>query len=276
MVFFVSLSSQINRLNLSPMAKHFFKYHGAGNDFILIDNREDEFHFTDQSTVQNLCAYHTGIGADGLILLNSHPVYPFEMKYFNADGAEGTLCGNGSRCAVLFAKHLGMVVDEVTFLASDGPHKAWINNSEITVDIRPVKFGRQLLGGMWIHTGSPHLVLMVDDLEQFNVDANGLVLRSHSELSPEGANVNFVEQLDEERFAVRTFERGVERETLSCGTGAVAVALAMHQTRRTEKSHLKIVMKGGRLKVKFAVTSNGFENIELTGPACFVFKGELS
>ncbi len=258
------------------MAKHFFKYHGAGNDFVLIDNREDEFHLMDKATIQKLCAYHTGIGADGLILLNSHPDFPFEMKYFNADGAEGTLCGNGSRCAVLFAKHLGMVVDEVTFLASDGSHKAWINNGEITVDIRPVKIGRQLLGGIWIHTGSPHLVLMVDNLDQFTVDANGLVLRNHSELSPEGANINFVEQLNEDSFAVRTFERGVERETLSCGTGAVAVALAMHQTRRTNKSPLKVVMKGGTLEVKFVQTSDGFENIELTGPARFVFKGELS
>ena len=258
------------------MAKHFFKYHGAGNDFILIDNREGEFHSTDAVAIRNLCAYHTGIGADGLILLNGHSDFPFEMKYFNADGVEGTLCGNGSRCAVLFAKHLGIIVDETTFLANDGAHKAWINNSKITVDIRPVEIGKPLLGGIWINTGSPHLVVMVDNLDQFNVSSNGLALRSHDELSPEGANINFVEQLGDERFAVRTFERGVERETLSCGTGAVAVALAMHQTNRSDKTHLKIVMKGGTLDVEFIATSNGFEKIKLTGPACFVFKGEWS
>ncbi len=258
------------------MAKHFFKYHGAGNDFILIDNRDANFQMTDANFIQKLCAYHTGIGSDGLILINQHDDFSFEMKYFNADGLEGTLCGNGSRCAVLFAKHLGLIVDNTVFLANDGIHEAWIDRNIITVTIRPVKRGSELLDGIWLDTGSPHLVVMVSNLNHHKVAVDGPMYRNHEDMSPDGANINFVEQLDDERFSVRTYERGVERETLSCGTGAVAVALAMHQTKRTVKTKLKIEMPGGHLEVSFDLSSKGYDNIRLSGPASFVFKGEWS
>ncbi len=258
------------------MAKHFYKYHGTGNDFIMIDNRRDLFKSDDVSTIKHLCEHHTGIGADGLILLNDHPDYPFEMKYYNADGKEGTLCGNGSRCAVLFAKHLGIITNSAVFLASDGEHRASLSEGDVQIEMCQTALAVELEGGFFINTGSPHLVVMVSDLEQFDVALEGQLLRYQKAMMPDGTNVNFVESLGPDSFSVRTYERGVERETLSCGTGAVATALTMYQTKRTKSNKVIIKMKGGELEIGFNPTSTGFEDITLKGPARYVFKGEWS
>lgn len=252
----------------------FYKYQGTGNDFVIIDNREGNIALSKQQ-VKFLCDRRFGVGADGLMLLNSKPGYDFEMVYFNADGREASMCGNGGRCLVQFAYDLGINRSEYKFLAVDGDHEAhmdvngWVNLK--MQDVRKIEHNR---GDAILDTGSPHYVKPVQDIRGLNVYKEGREIRNSREFAEKGINVNFVEQKDD-MIAVRTYERGVEDETFSCGTGVTAAALVFAHNERGF-NRVDVETLGGRLAVEFDKTGEDeFENIWLCGPATFVFKGEI-
>ena len=261
------------------MATHtFYKYQGAGNDFVVIDNRKALFDRENTDLVRQLCDRRFGVGADGLMLLQDVAGYDFEMVYFNADGREGSMCGNGGRCIVAFAQDLGIIGAETDFLAADGAHHArmhdqvgWISlqMSDVTVIDRD---GEAYV----LNTGSPHYVRVVDDLDAFPVVNEGRSIRYNANYQAEGINVNFVEA-DGAGYYVRTYERGVEDETLACGTGATAVALAMavHEGKEGELE-IPIRVVGGNLMIRFSKQGELFTHVFLEGPAEFVFKGEIA
>ena len=250
----------------------FFKYHGTGNDFIMVDNREDSWQPTSEE-VANLCDRHFGIGADGLILIEGDEETEFYMNYYNSDGSQ-SFCGNGSRCAVAFAKSLGMLEkEEASFRAIDGYHEAKINGEEISIrmtDVKEVVVRSE--NEYFVNTGSPHVVSMVEDL---NIDVMelGSGIRYSEEFEKEGTNVNFLTLLNPNEAMVRTYERGVEGETLSCGTGVTACAIVMHHLSNSAEEK-QIHALGGDLTIRFEKTEKGYENIWLCGPAELVFKGE--
>lgn len=250
----------------------FFKYHGTGNDFIMVDNREDSWQPTTEE-VASLCDRHFGIGADGLILIEGDEETLFFMNYYNSDGSQ-SFCGNGSRCAVAFAKSLGMLEkEEASFRAIDGYHEARINGEEISIrmkDVSEVVIRKE--NEYFVHTGSPHVVSIVEDL---NIDVMelGSRMRYSEEFEKEGTNVNFLALLNPNEAVVRTYERGVENETLSCGTGVTACAIVMHHLSHSLEEK-QIHALGGDLTIRFEKTSKGYENIWLCGPAELIFKGE--
>ncbi|MBC7695427.1 MAG: diaminopimelate epimerase [Burkholderiales bacterium] len=249
-----------------------YKYQGTGNDFVLIDNREKIISLT-QDQIKWLCDRRFGIGADGLMLLELERGVDFKMVYFNSDGNESSMCGNGGRCITAFAKRLDIISSEVNFLAVDGIHEAKINNDIVSLkmnDVREVEVGDDYF---YLNTGSPHYVKFVNDIENLDVLTEGQKIRYNNRFSAEGTNVNFIEKKDSELF-VRTYERGVENETLSCGTGVTAAALiAAFKGQSTDKNNCAIKTLGGNLNVKFdKVLENTFYNIWLEGPATFVFK----
>lgn len=258
------------------MKIRFEKYQGAGNDFVLLDNRENIYDKITNSQVKKICTRHFGIGADGLMLLNKKEGYDFEMVYFNADGNEGSMCGNGGRCIVQFASSLGLKKSEYSFLATDGIHKAEIDlDKEISLKMNDVNNIEFSLDHYVLNTGSPHYVKFVKDLTNFDVVDEGRKIRYSKPFAEKGINVNFVEMLHEDEIFVRTYERGVEDETLSCGTGVTASALvAAHNDNGFNRVEVKT--KGGNLNVEFEKKSEQeFENIWLSGPATFVFSGEI-
>jgi len=255
---------------------HFHKYQGAGNDFILIDNRSGTIQPTPEQ-IRKLCDRRFGIGADGLMLLNTAVGYDFEMKYHNADGQPGTLCGNGSRCIVRFAFHLGIVRECYHFMASDGPHKATLlPDGRIALEMNDVTQVEQSEVDLVMDTGSPHFVRFVSSLDEVDVYRIGKSIRNEIRFAPRGINVNFVERTDQpDRIRVRTFERGVEDETLACGTGVTACAIAVAIVYRTCQPTI-IETRGGLLEVQFSTTDfKKFSNIQLIGPAEKVFEGDL-
>jgi len=252
----------------------FYKYQGTGNDFILIDNRQSVCSKKDAKLVASLCDRRFGIGADGLILLENDDLSAFKMVYFNADGHEGSMCGNGGRCTVAFAKYLGIIKDEATFTAVDGLHEATIDGNGVSLKMQDVSEIRIKPNAIFLDTGSPHHVQLVNELEDFEVCREGKKLR-YGLYGKSGSNINFVEQLDDAVFSVRTYERGVEGETLSCGTGVTAVALAMHKTGKTKANAITVKTRGGDLKVEFELDEVGYTNIYLIGPTEKVFKGEI-
>ena len=254
------------------MQIHCYKYQGTGNDFVLLDNREKNISLTTEQ-IKWLCNRRFGIGADGLILLELEPGIDFKMVYFNSDGNESSMCGNGGRCITAFAKYLGIINSEAKFLAIDGIHEAKIESDLVSLkmnDVRQVEVGENYF---YLNTGSPHYVKFVNNLEEFNVFKEGKKIRNNDRFVFEGTNVNFIEKIDHELF-VRTYERGVENETLSCGTGVTAAALvAALKGVSTDKNNCAIKTLGGHLNVKFdKVLENTFYNIWLQGPATFVFK----
>ncbi|HQN98900.1 MAG TPA: diaminopimelate epimerase [Bacteroidales bacterium] len=259
----------------------FAKYHGSGNDFILIDNRTD-FFSADRNMIANLCHRHLGIGADGLILLNSSEEYDFEMLYYNSDGNLATMCGNGGRCVVAFAKSLGIIQQQTQFKAADGIHTAEILSTNrfetmVRLSLNDVSFIHQF-GNDWVlNTGSPHLVRFVkyQDLNNYDVDQEGRRIRYQSLYKDEGTNVNFVAETSDGIF-VRTYERGVEAETLSCGTGVTASAIAYSLVKNLYHGPIKVLTRGGDLKVNFERENEKFIQITLTGPATFVFHGRYT
>ncbi len=256
------------------MTLSFYKYQGAGNDFIVLDGRS---HLPQLSSEQiaALCHRRMGIGADGLMILLSHPEFDFEMRYYNADGREGSLCGNGGRCLTRFAYDMGMNKKEFRFLATDGLHEARIaDNGWVHLHMLPVNAIECRGTDAVLHTGSPHYIRQVDDIEHFPVVEEGKKIRYNKEFSSAGINVNFVQRLPEGLW-VRTYERGVEDETLSCGTGVTAAALACAGPGR-EKQHTTIFTRGGELAVNFTRTGEGsFDDIWLCGPAERVFNGTI-
>jgi diaminopimelate epimerase len=260
------------------MKLNFFKYEGAGNDFILIDNRNKAFSsFINTETIKKLCNRHFGIGADGLMILELKNNFDFEMRYFNADGREGSMCGNGGRCIVAFAKHLSLIQTETNFLAVDGPHYATISENDNWVSLKMIDVQEINSDGdaFVLNTGSPHFVLQVDDLASKNVYQDGKNIRNNEIYSKDGINVNFVEDFGNHYF-VRTYERGVENETFACGTGVTAVSMAMAKKKGlTGKIKNSIKVPGGNLSVSFNYNEKIFSNVFLEGPATFVFEGSI-
>ncbi len=254
------------------MRLNFYKYQATGNDFILIDNRQELFN-GDLDTIKSLCDRRFGIGGDGVILIENHSDYDFEMVFYNPDGSM-SLCGNGSRCAVRFAQKLGLVENEATFLAHDGVHTATITPENIKLKMSDVQSVRLMGDGIFVDTGSPHYVQFVADVSRYNVYDEGKKIRSGGLFGTAGTNVNFVEIMKEDSIFVRTFERGVENETLSCGTGVTACAIASNY--RELSSPVSIKTLGGNLRVDFTKAGhNSFSDVYLTGPAELVFDGSV-
>ncbi|MGB0429441.1 MAG: diaminopimelate epimerase [Bacteroidia bacterium] len=259
----------------------FSKYHGTGNDFVIIEDLDNKINLN-QAQIASICSRRFGVGADGLMLLRKKSGYDFEMVYFNSDGYESTMCGNGGRCIVAFAKAMGVIKNHTTFIAIDGEHNASISNNGLVslgmVNVEKVKalsndFSFELF------TGSPHYVSFTDD-NIFKMDdfiEKSKSIRFGAQYHSEGINVNQAKKLAENHLQMRTYERGVENETYSCGTGAVAAAIAFHfkYCRQRTSNTIKIDTLGGQLNVSFSATDI-FSNIVLTGPAKFVFNGEIS
>lgn len=258
------------------MKIEFYKYQGTGNDFILLDNQQKIYDNITPEQIKNMCDRHFGIGADGLMLLNTKEGFDFEMKYYNADGKEGSMCGNGGRCMVKFASKMGIKKNEYSFSASDGVHEAELDlDKKVSLKMNDVKDVNFLLNYYLLNTGSPHYVKYVKNVEKMDVVSEGRKIRNSKDFIEKGVNVNFVENISEDEIYVRTYERGVEDETLSCGTGVTAAALiAAHNDNGFNTVEVKT--KGGNLSVEFEkVSDTEFKNIWLSGPAKLVFSGEI-
>lgn len=256
----------------------FYKYHGCGNDFILVDNRKQWFACT-QRQIEQMCDRHFGIGADGLILLEHSERANFKMVYFNADGMLGSFCGNGGRCIVSFAAELGIISHETVFEAFDGLHRAHIlsgrgEGKAISLEIKDVTDWVLDNDSLLVDTGSPHYIRMVHDLNQVDVVAEGRRFRYDQQISVDGVNVNFFEWRNEV-IHLRTYERGVESETLSCGTGVVAAAIAALLWKKGG-SEFRVLSPGGELRVRLNRQAGRITNIVLTGPAEYIFTGHYN
>jgi len=254
------------------MKLHFHKYQGTGNDFILIDDRKMQFPMDNLEIISQLCNRKFGIGADGLMLIRPHETVDFTMIFFNPDGSK-SLCGNGSRCAMAFATHLGIVKDRMTFETTDGIHDGFFKDGRYHFHLFDVNEISVSNGTYFINTGSPHHVELVENVQKFDVLAEGKSIRNSSKYEPAGTNVNFI-QKKESSIDVRTYERGVENETLSCGTGVTACAIVA--ALENYQSPIKVETKGGNLQVSFAkVDDTHFKDIYLAGPAEKVFEGDI-
>lgn len=252
----------------------FTKYQGTGNDFVLLDNRDGRYNNISTEQVKRMCDRRFGIGADGLMLLNLASGYDFEMKYYNADGRIGSMCGNGGRCMVQFAKHLGINQSSYSFVAVDGPHEAnFDDRGWVQLKMKDVEHISKYDGDFVLDTGSPHYVRFTSDVMHLDVYKEGREIRYNDDFKSEGINVNFVEQEDD-LIRVRTYERGVENETFSCGTGVTASAL-LSAHNDAGFNRVEVTTPGGRLAVEFDKHGNHYTNIWLCGPATFVFKGEI-
>ncbi|MFD2726407.1 diaminopimelate epimerase [Hyunsoonleella rubra] len=255
------------------MQQKFYKYQGTGNDFVMIDNRQQQFDKNNTKLVAQLCDRRFGIGADGLILLENHDTYDFKMVYYNSDGRESSMCGNGGRCLVAFAQQLGVIENHAVFEAVDGLHHASIADGIVRLQMQDVGNINNKEGYVFLDTGSPHHVQFEEAIDSFDVKTIGANIRYGAPYFQEGTNVNFVKKLSEDAFRLRTYERGVENETLSCGTGATAVAIAMHYIGETEKNLVKLKVEGGELEVSFDLDNGTYSNVWLIGPAKLVFEG---
>jgi diaminopimelate epimerase len=244
----------------------------------MIDNRSNTFPKENNQLVALLCDRRFGIGADGLILLDNDndTDTDFRMVYYNSDGNLSSMCGNGGRCLVAFAKKLNIIQDETTFIATDGLHYATVATDGIVslqmIDVDEIKNTPEY---SFLNTGSPHHVQLVEDLEHYNVKENGAAIRYGELYGQDGSNINFVIKIDNTTFSLRTYERGVEDETLACGTGATAVAIAMNATGQTDLNAINLNVEGGKLAVSFDKEDGKYTNVFLKGPAEFVFKGTM-
>lgn len=259
------------------MKIEFHKYQGTGNDFVILDNRINKYDDLSQKQIAQICNRRFGIGADGLMLLNTKDGVDFEMKYYNADGAEGTMCGNGARCLVKFAASQGIRKNTYHFTAIDGKHEAEIDlNDIVRLKMNDVNNVETHSNYFILNTGSPHYIKYVRDIKNFDVKNSGRTIRYSTAFEKNGINVNFVESIGEDKIYVRTYERGVEDETLSCGSGVTAAALvSAHNDYGFNRVDIKT--PGGNLSVEFDKKNDKhFENIWLIGPAEFVFKGEIN
>ncbi len=254
------------------MIFHFHKYQGTGNDFIVIDNRKLLFPKDNLKLIQQLCHRKWGIGADGLMLIENDEEDDFEMLFFNPDGSK-SLCGNGSRCAVSFARSLGLFSDETQFITTDGHHRAFLKDGNIHFQIHDIaEIETKGEHDYFLNNGSPHHVRFVPDVDKIQIMEEGPKIRFDQSYAPHGTNVNFV-SIDEDQLRVRTFERGVENETLSCGTGVVASAVI--SSLKGLRSPVTVNTKGGKLLVFFDQSGEKYTNIYLAGPAKRVFEGEI-
>lgn len=253
----------------------FYKYQGTGNDFVVIDNRRQIFNKNNTKRIAQICDRRFGVGADGLILLEKDPFLDFKMVYFNSDGNESSMCGNGGRCITAFANFLGIIDSEASFTAIDGRHDAKIKEETVYLKMQDVESVDSFETHLFLDTGSPHHVQMSPNLKNLDVKLFGAKIRYGSPYGENGSNVNFVEAVSDDIFGVRTYERGVEDETLSCGTGVTAVALAMHHSGKSRSNSISLQTQGGELRVEFEPTNGGYKDIWLIGPAVQVFKGYL-
>jgi diaminopimelate epimerase len=259
------------------MELNFFKYQGAGNDFILIDNRDLSFSHQEPKLIERLCNRRFGIGADGLMCLELVDGFDFKMVYYNADGNPSSMCGNGGRCIVAFAKYLDLIKSETNFLAVDGPHYAKISESGdwVSLQMIDVEQVNRDADAYVINTGSPHYIKFDTDVADKNVFDEGRAIRYNETYHKEGININFVEDKKDYLF-VRTYERGVEDETYACGTGVTAVALANAVAKNlTGKHETAIKVLGGDINIKFNYDGSKFTHIFLEGPAIQVFTGKI-
>ncbi|CAN1497413.1 DapF Diaminopimelate epimerase [Flavobacteriaceae bacterium] len=259
------------------MEINFYKYEGTGNDFVIIDNRNEIFPRDNNKLIAHLCDRRFGIGGDGLILLEKDNETDFKMVYFNSNGDQSTMCGNGGRCLMAFANKLQIIDKSASFMAIDGLHYATISeNGIVSLQMKNVDSVANSTDYVFLNTGSPHHVQLVSDLKNINVKENGAAIRYSDLYGNAGSNVNFVEQINSDTFSIRTYERGVEDETLSCGTGATAVAIAMKTIGKTTSNAIKINVEGGKLEVSFDNNDGKFTNVFLKGPATFVFEGKIN
>ncbi len=254
----------------------FYKYQGTGNDFVLLDNRNNEFSFLREHQVHFLCDRRMGIGADGLMLLGQKDNYDFEMKYYNADGREGSMCGNGGRCITKFAYHIGIHRNDYKFIAVDGEHEAEIDfDGTVSLKMKDVDIVKKINTDFVLDTGSPHYIKLVNDVMNLDVYKKGRDIRYSKDFELEGINVNFVEQAGEHDIIVRTYERGVEDETYSCGTGVTAAALVSYHNENGF-NEVRVKTLGGNLSVEYDRLEDGrFTNIWLSGPAEKVYEGVI-
>ena len=253
----------------------FNKYQGAGNDFVMIDNRRNIINPDDSVIINRLCDRRFGIGADGLILVSDHDTMDFEMKYFNSDGKIGSMCGNGGRCTAHFAVKYGIAGRIQKFMAFDGPHEAQVENDIVRLQMADVRNYKIVDDNYFINTGSPHYIIFSDYVDSINVNEEGKKIRWSEKFAPGGTNVNFVQVMDN-GLKIRTFERGVEEETLACGTGVTASAIAAVLRGHFGTAPVNVRARGGDLKVEFKKVSNIIRDVWLTGPATFVFEGSIN
>jgi diaminopimelate epimerase len=255
------------------MRIEFSKYHGTGNDFVILDNSDGRYSGLTKEQVAFICNRHFGIGADGLMMLQLKDGYDFEMIYFNSDGAEGSMCGNGGRCLVAFAKELKLIKNKAHFIATDGPHDATIDDrNHVELKMKDVASIEIYHDHSILNTGSPHYIKWVKTTNDVDVFHDGRAIRYNEKFGNVGINVNFV-AVHPNAVDVRTYERGVEDETLSCGTGVTASAIAAF-AEATEPQNVTVKTPGGILSVKFKPTGNSkFEDVWLCAPATFVFEG---
>ena len=258
------------------MTHIFYKYQGTGNDFIIFDKRDGALNNISNRQVKHLCDRRFGIGADGLMLLSKKEGYHFEMIYYNADGNTSSMCGNGGRCLVKFASTMGIHAPTYKFIASDGPHEAEIeNDGTVRLKMKDVNNVEEHLTYSVLNTGSPHYIKFVTDIHRIDVVNSGREIRNSKAFAEKGINVNFLEPTGEDSIYVRTYERGVEDETYSCGTGVTAAALVSAHNHRGF-NHIEVQTNGGNLSVEFTKKDDThFENIWLCGPAVLTFKGEV-
>ncbi len=258
------------------MKMKFSKYQGTGNDFIMLDNHSGEYNDLTIKQIEFLCNRKKGIGADGLIKLSKKDGVDFEVEYYNADGTQ-SFCGNGARCSVAFAKELGWIHDKTRFLAIDGEHNAFIENDIVRLEMLPVEIIENKGQDYFLDTGSPHYVHFEED-DNLDIVSYGKSIRYSTEYHKVGVNVNVVKQMDSETIKVQTYERGVEDETLSCGTGVTACALVFMLNSSNSLAKVKVITKGGVLSVESNEYSaeKGFQNIWLSGPANKVFDGRIN
>lgn len=248
----------------------FYKYHGTGNDFILIDNRSLLFDNAQTSQIKRLCNRRFGIGADGLILLENTDTADFHMRYYNSDGKPASMCGNGGRCIVAFAKKLGIIQNKCCFLAPDGLHTACISEHHVALQMKDVSQIEQIGKDFYLHTGSPHYVKIIESHEGWDTVSEGRKIRYNKRFQKEGTNVNFL-SFEAGALHLSTYERGVENQTHSCGTGAVAGAVVAGLLNNKDAQELHT--KGGILKVRYSKKGETFKDIVLEGPTQCVFKG---
>jgi len=251
----------------------FYKYHGTGNDFIIIDNWFENI-FLSESQIQKLCDRNFGIGSDGLLILKCHKLYDFEMQFFNPDGSEATFCGNGARCIAAFARYLDIISDKTVFMAKDGLHEVYFIDNEVVVKMKNVDLIKNFDDYFYVNTGTHHVVKFVENVDLVDIMNQSPEIRYHKNFEPYGTNVNYV-QICDNYLKIRTYEKGVEKETLACGTGVVASALVYAHAYNFAKNDILVKAKGGDLNVKFLKENNIFTNIYLQGNAVLVFKGEI-
>lgn len=255
---------------------HFYKYHGTGNDFVIFDGRTIDVHaLMTQEVIEGICHRRFGIGADGLMILENHPKADFNMVYYNADGRPSSMCGNGGRCLVAFAKKMGVIEDQCTFMATDGLHEATIKDNWIElkmIDVHQLEYDGE---SCILDTGSPHYIKACSNLDDLDIVPTAHAIRYNDRFSNEGININFLQETDK-GIRIRTYERGVEDETLACGTGATAAAIAyVDRYDLKGQQEVDIQVEGGQLSVKVNRVGDGYEDVWLCGPAAFVFEGEV-